>query len=98
MPTDEQRKAIEEVLADRQEAIAAALIEEAETLVPLAHRSRVVGTAYLAPPDDSFPSGHPRRSLWPTSLAVVAYDQFPSGVLQASTCPFSASEPSFTTL
>ncbi|MFA5408351.1 MAG: hypothetical protein WC343_06235, partial [Bacilli bacterium] len=36
MPTDEQRKAIEEVLADRQEAIAAALIEEAETLVPVA--------------------------------------------------------------
>ena len=56
-----------------------ALVTEAETLVPLAHRSRVVGTAYLAPPDDSFPSGHPRRSLWPTSLAVVAYDQFPTG-------------------
>ena len=36
MPTDEQRKLIEEVLADRQEAIAAALIEEAETLVPVA--------------------------------------------------------------
>ena len=39
MPTDEQRKAIEEVLADRQEAIAAALIEEAETLVPVAVQS-----------------------------------------------------------
>ena len=36
MPTDEQWKLIEEVLADRQEAIAAALIEEAETLVPVA--------------------------------------------------------------
>jgi len=36
---DEQRKAIEEVLADRQEAIAAALIEEAETLVPVAVQS-----------------------------------------------------------
>ncbi len=36
MPTDEQQKLIEEVLADRQEAIAAALIEEAETLVPVA--------------------------------------------------------------
>ena len=39
MPTDEQRKLIEEVLADRQEAIAAALIEEAETLVPVAVQS-----------------------------------------------------------
>lgn len=39
MPTDEQWKLIEEVLADRQEAIAAALIEEAETLVPVAVQS-----------------------------------------------------------
>ncbi len=39
MPTDEQRKLIEEVLADRQEAIAAALIEEAEALVPVAVQS-----------------------------------------------------------
>jgi SPP1 gp7 family putative phage head morphogenesis protein len=36
MPTDEQQKLIKEVLADRQEAIAAALIEEAEALVPVA--------------------------------------------------------------
>ena len=36
MPTDEQQKLIEEVLADRQEAIAAALIEEAEAIVPVA--------------------------------------------------------------
>ncbi len=39
MLTDEQRTAIEEILADRQEAIAAALIEEAETLVPVAVQS-----------------------------------------------------------
>lgn len=36
MPTDEQRKLIDEVLADRQEAIAAALVEEAEDLIPVA--------------------------------------------------------------
>lgn len=36
MPTDEQQKRIEEVLVTRQEAIAAALIEEAEVLVPVA--------------------------------------------------------------
>ena len=39
MPTDEQRKLIEEVLADRQEAIAAALVEEAEDLIPVAVES-----------------------------------------------------------
>ena len=39
MPTDEQWKLIEEVLADRPEAIAAALTEEAETLVPVAVQS-----------------------------------------------------------
>ena len=41
-PVDADRRAvklIEEVLADRQEAIAAALIEEAETLVPVAVQS-----------------------------------------------------------
>jgi SPP1 gp7 family putative phage head morphogenesis protein len=39
MPTDEQRKLIEEVLADRQEAIAAALVEEAEAVAAAAASS-----------------------------------------------------------
>ena len=60
----------------RTEAVAA-LVAEAEALAPLAHRSRVDGTAYLAAPDESFPDSHPRRALWPTSLGAVAYDQFP---------------------
>lgn len=60
----------------RPDAVAA-LVAEAEALAPLAHRSRVSGTAYLAPPDGSFPDGHPRRALWPTSLGALAYDRFP---------------------
>ncbi len=39
MPTDEQQRLIEEVLADRQAAIAAALVEEAEAIVPVAVQS-----------------------------------------------------------
>ena len=61
----------------RPEAVGA-LVAEAEALAPLAHRSHVSGTAYLAPPDPSFPDGHPQRALWPTSLGAVAYDQFPA--------------------
>lgn len=56
----------------------ATLVDEADALAPLAHRSRVTGTAYLAPPDESFPVGHPRRRRWPTSLGAVAYDHFPA--------------------
>lgn len=39
MPTDEQRKLIEGVLEVRQEAIAGALVEEAEVLIPAVVRS-----------------------------------------------------------
>lgn len=60
----------------RPEAVTA-LVGEAEALTPMAHRSRVEGTAYLTPPDESFPTGHPRQRLWPTSLGAVAYDRFP---------------------
>lgn len=55
-----------------------ALVAEADGLAPLAHHSRVSGTAYLAPPDESFPADHPRRALWPTALGAVAYDRFPA--------------------
>jgi SPP1 gp7 family putative phage head morphogenesis protein len=39
MPTDKQQKLIEEILADRQEAIAAALVEEAEAVATAAATS-----------------------------------------------------------
>lgn len=61
----------------RPDAVAS-LVDEADVLAPLAHRSRVAGTAYLAPPDQAFPPGHPRRRLWPTALGAVAYDLFPA--------------------
>lgn len=51
---------------------------EAVALAPLAHRtpgSR--GTAYLDAPDESFPEGHPKRRLQPTSVGAVAYDLIP---------------------
>jgi hypothetical protein len=62
----------------RDEAVAA-LIDECDQLAPLAHRSKVQGTPYLGLPDESFPEGHPRRTLVDNALEVVAYDQFPSG-------------------
>ena len=55
------------------------LVAEADALAALAHHSTATGTAYLAPPDASYPAGHPRRALWPTSLGAVAYDRFPRG-------------------
>ncbi len=54
-----------------------ALVAECDALAPLAHRSLVEGTPYLGLPDDSFPDGHPRRTLVHNSLEAVAYDLFP---------------------
>lgn len=62
----------------RPDAVAR-LVAEADALAALAHHSTVAGTAYLAPPDESYPADHPRRALWPTSLGAVAYDRFPRG-------------------
>jgi hypothetical protein len=38
-------------------------------------------TAYLAPPDESFPDGHPRRWLQTSSVGAVAYDLIPRRAL-----------------
>lgn len=53
------------------------LVADATRLVPLAWRDSGAGTAYLAAPDESLPSGHPRRWTAPRSLGAVAYDLFP---------------------
>ena len=37
------------------------------------------GTAYLAPPDESFPERHPKRRFQSTSVGAVAYDLIPPG-------------------
>jgi hypothetical protein len=60
------------------EAVALA-VDEAGSLVPVAHRSEVAtGTAYLEIPEPSWPSGHARTLTGPTALSAVAYDLFPS--------------------
>lgn len=60
----------------------AAMAAEAAALESVAHRtpgSRA--TAYLEPPDETFPSNHPKRRLQPTSVGAVAYDLFPHASL-----------------
>lgn len=59
----------------------AALVAECDALAPLAHRSLVEGTPYLALPDESYPPGHVRRALVHNSLEAVAYDLFPADSL-----------------
>jgi hypothetical protein len=62
-------------------AIAAAA-EEAHMLAPLAHRTpNGHSTAYLEPPDESYPERHPKRRLQRTSVGAVAYDLFPPNSL-----------------
>jgi hypothetical protein len=50
---------------------------EGDSLAACAYHSVVTGTPYLAPPDASLPEDHPRKFFEPTSVGVVAYDQFP---------------------
>jgi hypothetical protein len=54
------------------------LLADSQQLAPLAWRSGGVGTAYLAPPPDEVPDGHPRRWVGPYSTGAVAYDLFPA--------------------
>jgi hypothetical protein len=60
-------------------AATAALAREADALARLAYHSVVTGTPYLEAPDPSWPADHPRKFFEPTSVGVVAYDQFPPG-------------------
>ncbi len=55
-----------------------AVVADARELAPGAYRSEGVGTAYLEVPDFSLPADHPRRTLGPYAVGVVAYDQFPN--------------------
>jgi hypothetical protein len=54
----------------------AMLVREADSLAAHAYHSVVTGTPYLEAPDASWPSDHPRKFFEPTSVGVVAYDQF----------------------
>ncbi len=55
-----------------------ALCRESDRLAPLAHRSSTTASPYLAPVDESYLEGHPRRTVSASSVEVVAYDQFPT--------------------
>jgi len=60
-------------------AAVALAVDEARSLVPLAHHSEVAtGTAYLEIPDPSWPEGHARTLTGPTALSALAYDLFPA--------------------
>jgi hypothetical protein len=53
------------------------LRHESDRLASVAHRSSTTASPYLAPVDDSFAPGHPRRTVSASSVEVVAYDLFP---------------------
>jgi hypothetical protein len=61
----------------KPEAVAM-LAREGDALASLAYHSVVTGTPYLEVPDASLPADHPRKFFEPTSVGVVAYDQFPA--------------------
>lgn len=54
------------------------MVAETEELIALAHRSESHKTAYLSAPDDSFPLGHPRRTVQSSAVEVIAYDHVPA--------------------
>ncbi len=55
----------------------AALVDDAETLVPRVHHSEGVGTAYIEFPDFSLPEDHPRLTWGHYAVGAVAYDLMP---------------------
>ena len=54
------------------------MVSESVALTSLAFRSQSQKSPYLASPDESFPAGHPRRHVSPSSVEVVAYDLVPT--------------------
>jgi hypothetical protein len=54
------------------------MVGEARAVAPRAHwGGRSNGTAYLEPPDMSFPESHPRRRTQFSSVGAIAYDLIP---------------------
>ena len=65
-------------------AALAAMSAEADRLERRAHLENVQGTPYLGLPDESFPEGHPRRTLVHSLTSVIAYDLIePDSALRA---------------
>lgn len=57
------------------------LISESQALSKKAYFNRLVGNAYLEATDPNLPDDHPRRQTEPTSLGVIAYDEYPKSAL-----------------
>ncbi len=53
------------------------LVTESQILSKKAYFNRLVGNAYLEATDPELPEDHPRRQTEPTSLGVIAYDEYP---------------------
>jgi hypothetical protein len=65
-------------------AAVAAMVAEADALVPGTHHQDLMGTPYLELPEDGWAPDHPRLAEGRSSLTAVAYDQFgPSSELRA---------------
>lgn len=60
-----------------REDVVQKMVGESLSLSSLAFRSQTRKSPYLASPDESFPIGHPRRHVSPSSVEVVAYDHVP---------------------
>jgi hypothetical protein len=60
-----------------REDVVMEMVGESLALSSLAFRSQTRKSPYLASPDESFPTGHPRRHVSPSSVEVVAYDLVP---------------------
>ena len=56
----------------------AALVDDAESLEPVAHVSGGLGTVYLGLPDEDVAADHPRAYLGSYRVGAVAYDLFPA--------------------
>lgn len=56
----------------------AATLDDVDRVLPLAHLEDVRGTPYLAPAQDGWPDGHPRRTEVHSRTLVLAYDLVPS--------------------
>jgi hypothetical protein len=54
------------------------LVDESVLLAKGAYFNAVEGNAYLSATDLSLPEDHPKRMTEPTSLGVIAYDEYPA--------------------
>ena len=61
--------------------VIAAMARQGDALKERAHLEDVWGSPYLELPDESYPTGHPRRANVHSLTWVIAYDLIPKGTL-----------------